>query len=256
MKICILVEDKKEEESFGSEHGLSIYFEKDGKRFLFDTGQSNLFIENAKKLGIDLAKTDYIILSHGHYDHSRGLTFLNLEGNTQIITHSHSIYPKYDGSRYIGFPQIKHDWSILLSEKLKQLTTNVCYLGEIPGEGRSGLGHHVRNNVKCVDHLLDDSAVAINDQERLVILSGCAHSGIVNIVKYAGKLFKPAEIILIGGFHMHKHTLSEINDIIKELKKLNVKTVYPGHCTGKNAIKAMLDSFKGERLYSGKVFEV
>jgi len=220
MKIYVLVEDKKEDEKFEAEHGLSIYFEKDNKKFLFDTGQSNIFLENAKKLGINPEEIDYLILSHGHYDHTGGLTYLRLNCKTDIITHPHSLFLKYDGERYIGFPEYKDDWIILLKERPTQLTKKVHFLGQILGERKYSLGHYIRNSVKNRDFLLDDSAMALVEDDTLIILSGCAHSGIVNIVRYAKKLFNKEKIIVIGGFHMLNYSDKEIDNTLNELKKL------------------------------------
>jgi len=255
MNIYILVEDKKEDIKFEAEHGLSIYFGKDDKKFLFDTGQSDLFLKNANKLGISLSKIDYLIFSHGHYDHTGGLEYLPLSDKTKIIAHPHSLLPKYKGKRYIGFPKFKDDWVVLLKDKPVKLTKNVYFLGQIPGERRSSLGYYIKNNVKSRDFLLDDSAIAIIEDKNLIILSGCAHSGIVNIIKHAKKLFNPKEIIVIGGFHMLNYSDKEIGDTINELKKLKVVKIYPGHCTGQKAVKKLLNYFDGENLYPGKVIK-
>ncbi len=256
MKLYILTEDKKEDENFDVEHGLSVYFEKDNKKFLFDTGQSDLFLKNADKLGIGLDKIDYLILSHGHYDHTGGLTHLQLNKKVKIIAHPHCFYPKYDGIRYIGFPKYKPDWIILLKEKPTKLTKNIHFLGQIPGERRASLGHYIKNSIKSRDFLLDDSGVAIIEKNTLIIISGCSHSGIVNIVKYAKKLFNLEKIIVIGGFHMLNYSGEEIDATIKELKKLGIIKIYPGHCTGEKAIKKILSSFDGDRLYAGKVIKI
>ena len=256
MNIYVLTEDTKKDEKFDAEHGLSLYFEKDNKNFLFDTGQSDLFLKNANKLGIDLSKIDYLIFSHGHYDHTGGLTYLQLNGKVKIIAHPYCLCPKYYGKRYIGFPKHNSELVMLLKEKPAALTKNVHFLGQIPGERRSSLGCYVKDNVKYTDFLLDDSAMAIIENDKLIILSGCAHSGIVNIVKYAKELFNQKEIAVIGGFHMLNYSDKEINSIINELKRLGVIKIYPGHCTGQKAVEKLLNSFDGEGLYSGKVIQI
>ncbi len=256
MKIYTLVEDTKKEEKFESEHGLSIYFEKDGKKFLLDLGQSSMFLRNAKKLNIHLEDIDYLIFSHGHYDHIGGLPYFQAGNQTRIIAHPHTLMPKYDGDRYIGFPKKADDFIIELNEKPLKLTDHVWLLGQIPGERKTNLGHYLKDNVKHKDFLLDDTALVIIEQNAMIILAGCAHSGIVNIVKYATELFHQKEIIIIGGFHMLNYSNEEIEKTIEELNKLKVVKVYPGHCTGNTAINALLDKFTGERLHAGKAIGV
>lgn len=256
MKIHILVEDTKIRSNFESEHGLSVYFEKDGKKFLLDLGQTGMFLRNAKKLNINLKDVDYLVFSHGHYDHTGGLPYFKPGGNTKIIAHPHSLFPKYDGERYIGFPIKADNFMMELKEKPLKLTEHVWYLGQIAGERKNSLGHYLKDKVKHKDFLLDDSALVINEKEKLIIIAGCAHSGIANIIKYAVKLFSDKEITVIGGFHMLNYSYEEIHNTIEELKQLNITRLYPGHCTGNAAIEALLSSFSGERLYSGRVLEV
>lgn len=256
MKIYILVEDTKGKDQFESEHGLSIYFEKDGKKFLFDLGQSSMFLRNAKKTDLELKDCDYLIFSHGHYDHTGGLPYFQKSNKLRIIAHPHCVLPKYDRERYIGFPSNADSSVMEIHEKLLKLTEHVCFLGQIPGERKTSLGHYIKDGIKIEDFLLDDTALTINEENQLIILAGCAHSGIVNITKYAMQLFPKKGIILIGGFHMLNFSKEEIKQTIEELKKLNVTAVYPGHCTGNTAIGALLNSFGGKRLYSGKVLEV
>jgi len=254
MKTYILVEDTAQGD-FESEHGLSIYFEKDKKKFIFDLGQSNIFLKNAKKLHLDLSKVDYLTFSHGHYDHTGGLPFFPVNNPIKIIAHPDCLFPKWDGKRYIGFPKDIENLLMELKDKPTKLSDNVYFLGQIPGE-RNSLGEYVKDNLRHKDFLLDDTALTINDKGMLIIISGCAHSGIVNIVKYAKSLFSHKEIVIIGGFHMLNYSDKEIKTTINALKKLSVVKVFPGHCTGKKSIDALLGAFEGERLYSGKIIEV
>ena len=256
MKLSILVEDTVEDSKFEAEHGLSVYFEKDGKKFLLDLGQSDMFLRNAKKLNIDLSKADFLVFSHGHYDHTGGLPYFPINDKLRIIAHPDCLFPKYKGKKDIGFPENLDNLLIELKEKPTELADNVYFLGQITGKRKYSLGEYIKEGVRHKDFLLDDSAIAITEKDKLIIIAGCAHSGIVNIVKYARELFKAKEIVIIGGFHMLNHAGDEIKEIIERLKNLDVVKVFPGHCTGEKAIEKLLDSFEGERLYSGKIIEV
>ncbi len=245
MKIYILVEDHAKND-MKAEHGLSIYFEEDKKRFLFDTGQSDNFRANAEMLGIDIDSTDFIILSHGHYDHTGGLDYIK----KPIVCHPDCFRPKYVNQEYIGAPECKEEK--IFSRNPYQLTDKVFFLGEIPGD-RRGLGHNERNEK---DFLYDDSAVAIILPERIVLLAGCAHSGIVNIIMYARSLFGNKPIDIIGGLHMLDLSGDEIKTVIRQLKDLNIEKIFAGHCTGDRAISRLRSEFLFEQLFSGKVIEI
>jgi 7,8-dihydropterin-6-yl-methyl-4-(beta-D-ribofuranosyl)aminobenzene 5'-phosphate synthase len=253
MKLYILTEDTAIP-GFESEHGLSVYFEKDGKKFLFDTGQTDIFLKNAEKFGITLTDIDYLIFSHGHYDHTGGLQKFKINKKTKIVCHPLCIKPKYDGKRYIGFPKVKLD--IKFSEVFLKLSDNVYFLGEIPGERKKSLGEVVDEDERKKDFLLDDTGIAITEGDNLIVIAGCAHSGIANIAKYAFLKFPEKKIIVIGGFHMLNYSADEIRKTGEELKKSNVIKVYPGHCTGKEGLAALLNQFPGEKLSAGKQIDV
>ena len=256
MKLYILVEDTINDTKFESEHGLSVYFEKDGKKFILDLGQSDIFLKNSKELNIDLTKVDFLCFSHGHYDHTGGFPFFPMNDKIRIIAHSDCLLPKYDKERYIGFPKNQDNLVMELKDGLMKLADNVYFLGQIIGKRKYWLGEYIKEGVRHKDFLLDDTAIAIIEKDKLIIIAGCAHSDIVNIVKYARELFKAKRIIVIGGFHMLNNSDEEIQETIDELGSLGVVKVFPGHCTGEKAIEKLLDSFKGERIYSGKIIEV
>jgi 7,8-dihydropterin-6-yl-methyl-4-(beta-D-ribofuranosyl)aminobenzene 5'-phosphate synthase len=250
MEYSILVEDHKRAEGIKAEHGLSIYFSAGGKKILFDTGQSDLFQVNAGKMGIDLSDLDYVVLSHGHYDHTGGLRFLPEECKAILVAHPDYCFPKYDGKRSIGIPA-EAKLETWLSQTSLDLAEGVFFLGEIPGV-RKTFGQCVgADGVTRDDPLFDDTGLVVLEGGRAVVLCGCAHSGIVNIAKYVKKLCGPEEMVLVGGFHLHESTEKEIVGVIDELKALKVSAVYCGHCTGKKATELLLEEFGGEELYSG-----
>lgn len=255
MKIFILVDDVKCRGGFEAEHGFSAYFEADGRSFLFDLGASDLFLRNAGKLGLDLSDVDFLVFSHGHYDHTGGWPFFKPGRRTQVLAHPHALLPKFKGKRVIGFPPEADLRPIRTVETPVALTEHVWYLGRIPGESRPTLGRFLKDGLLREDGLWDDTALAIVGEEETILLAGCAHAGIVSIVAYADKLFPGRKTAILGGFHMRDFSRPDIDRILGELKRLGVTRAYPGHCTGRAAISALLGSFAGERLFSGKVVD-
>jgi 7,8-dihydropterin-6-yl-methyl-4-(beta-D-ribofuranosyl)aminobenzene 5'-phosphate synthase len=243
MKIYVLVENHENPDpEIGAEHGLSMFFEYEGKRFLFDCGSSGIFARNAERLGIGLNDIDFVVFSHGHWDHTGGFKALNLPEKTRIVAHPDFLKTRRSGKNGLeGFEFSKE--KMVLTKRPKRLTENVWFLGEIPVKEER-------------DYLFDDSAMAIKKGNEAIVLSGCAHSGIENIVKYASRLLSPERITIIGGFHMWNFSEEKTRDVIKVLKENHVQIVYPGHCTGEKAEQELLESFKGKVLCSGKIIEV
>ncbi len=229
------------------EDGFSAYIEADGTRILFDTGQSGIFLENAKKLGINL-KPDYIVLSHGHRDHTGGLPSLAdspLPKLPVCIGHPHLFYRKFKKGSEFGIPLDEETLSrmctIRLSEGPVWLSENLLYLGEIPRHHSHELpekGRFVLIDGKEVPDLLpDDTALVYRSPGGLVIISGCAHSGICNIIDYAIRITRTEDIAaVIGGIHLYTADNERINTTGEFFREKRVKALYLCHCTGSTAI--------------------
>lgn len=237
MNIKILLEDN----NILNEHGLSIFIQYKDLNILFDTAQSDLFIKNAKKLDIDLSKTDYIVLSHGHYDHGNGLKFLNIE-KKPLICHPDVFLKRFkENNKYIGLNQNKKELSskfkLILSKKPYFINKDICFLGQINSKKTK---YRLKNGE--IDYIKDDTALVINTKKGLVIITGCSHSGIKNIIKYAKKVMKNKKIYaIIGGFHLKKVN-QEVKNLINEFKSID--KIYTGHCTKKEVI----NYFKSKNL--------
>ena len=118
MKIVTLMENTSCLETLTCEHGLSLYLETRGYKILFDAGQSSAFAENAKKLGINLDQVDFVVLSHGHYDHGGGLgKFLECNQTAPVYVSSHAFEPHYSQNGYIGL-----DLSLESNQRIPQAT--------------------------------------------------------------------------------------------------------------------------------------
>lgn len=236
VKITVL---HNELEQFVNSHsGFSVLIEADGKRILFDTSHSDEFIINAKKSGINLDNIDYLVLSHGHWDHTNGLTSLNGSSFT-IIAHPDCFERKYRDVRYIGAPlsieEARKSFRIELYKDPKEITKNVIFLGEIPRtnnfEGKNPVGKKQNGED---DLVLDDSALAIKSGKGLIIITGCGHSGICNTIEYAKKVTKEHRIsAVIGGFHLFDKKQTE--KTICYFKELGDVKIYPLHCLDTHA---------------------
>ena len=226
MIIKVLVEDHNKI----NEHGLSFYIESNGQKILFDTGQSDLYYKNAKEMGIDLSMIDLVVLSHGHYDHGNGLTHL---GGVTLVCHPKVFSKRYRNKKYIGINQsrkeIEEKFDLVTSKKPYFITKDICFLGEVKPRATN---YTLEDG--SIDYIPDDSALAINTENGLVVITGCSHAGIINIIQRSQEVFKKDKIYaVIGGFHL-KEINSALDRVAKALK--NIEIIYTGHCTKKQVI--------------------
>ena len=256
MKISVLSENSSGHFT-PAEHGLSYFIEHDGKKILFDTGQSDLFLRNAQKMKASLETTDFIILSHGHFDHGNGLEYLK-EG--KLVCHPGCFVKRYRANdrTYIGLNKSKEEllsiFDLYTSREPLKITENTYFLGEIPRvtDFESKTTTFILDD-GSPDFVIDDSAVALIIPEGLFIITGCGHSGIVNTLKHAMKETGINKISgIMGGFHL-KNIDKQTNETIRFLKKNNVKHVLPSHCTELPALAAFYDSFSFNQVKTGDI---
>lgn len=259
MKLSVLTENCAGSH-FQAEHGLSYLIEIDEEKILFDTGHTGVFVENATRLGIYIQnEVEKVVLSHGHWDHGNGLKFLN---NKTLITHPGAFmkrYRKKDFS-FIGLELKKNElekrFRIQESREPLQLTRKLWYLGEIPRNNnfeaqQTGFLDENKNE----DFVPDDSALAAISENSLVIISGCAHSGICNICDHAIQVTGIKTIkAVIGGFHL-KQNNGQTQKTIDYFKAKNVNAVYPSHCTELPALAAFHESLNCVTVKTGMVLE-
>jgi 7,8-dihydropterin-6-yl-methyl-4-(beta-D-ribofuranosyl)aminobenzene 5'-phosphate synthase len=241
-----------------AEFGLSYFIEHNGRHILFDTAQTDLFIANAKAMGIDVQKADFIVLSHGHYDHGDGLK--NLQGGN-LICHPGCFVKRFgkNSRNYIGLNQSRAEvairFNLVTSAKPYELFDGAYFLGEIPRQ--TSFESQVTSfsfEDGSPDFVMDDSALALKTDNGIIVVTGCGHSGIVNTLEHAKKVTGDNRILgIIGGFHL-KHNNLQTQETIAYLKKNNVKHVMPSHCTALPALAEFHRVFAVKEIRTGDVF--
>ena len=242
VKIVILVDNNTLiDRYYLGEPAASYYIEAGDLRILFDTGYSDIFLANAKKLGVDLGKLTHIVLSHGHDDHTNGLRFLrdafDLSG-VPIIAHPDCFLPRRCGGLNTGSPYSPESAMQLFTCRPSavpyELSPDCVFLGQIPRENdfecRNPIGERLYNCEWEEDFLLDDSALALRTEAGLFLVTGCSHSGICNILDYAKKVCHTDRIAgILGGFHLLDDAV-RLKKTAHYLKQQHISRLYPCHC--------------------------
>lgn len=247
MKITILCENTVGSH-LGSlaEWGFSALIEFKKTTILFDTGYSNVYLHNAKLLEKDLEVVDFVVLSHYHDDHSRGLQFHNFKTRKKIIFHP-KILDKLPKSLA---KKIKTDFEVILSEEPLEFFKDVFYLGEIPRKNNFEKGAYGK------DEILDDSALAIKSKKGVTIISGCSHSGICNICEYAKKITGQKLYAVLGGFHLFKSNVKAIRGTINYFKKEKPEFILPMHCVDFPTMVKFYNALQCKKFSSGDLIEI
>ncbi len=239
-KITVLCDDRLSSPLF-SEHGFSVLIEKRREgSLLFDTGSTNVFIKNAKILGKDLSKVKNIIISHGHYDHAGGLKYLlDFNKKFRVFLREEAFLPKYSDERFTGV-----DWKslknfldfVIIREEVVKLSDSVYAFGPAPlkndFEEPDPHFYLVKEGNKVRDFFDEELNLVIDEGDGIVLITGCAHRGIVNIVEYAIEKFNKKLKLLMGGFHLYKAPTHKIERVVGILRRFNIDKIAPYHCSG------------------------
>ncbi len=251
MRLTVLVDNYTQVGTkFRGEPGLSYLIEIDEKKILFDTGTSDLFIHNAIAMGLSLNDIDVVVLSHGHGDHTGGLSHLVAKTeahHTKLVMHPLAIVEKQMNGQQFGLtiPIEKLDkaFTMVPSRAPVWISEHLVFLGEIPRrhifEDQVPLGERMEGDYLVPDNLLDDSALAVRTEKGLFIISGCSHAGICNIIEYAREVCQESHITgLIGGFHLFKAD-ERTQKTATFLRDNHITNLYPCHCTSFKARAAI-----------------
>ncbi len=258
MNVTILVDNTALfDRMFIAEHGFSAFIEAGAKKILFDTGYSDAVIRNAAKMGIDLLDLDYIVLSHGHFDHTGGLWHILhrfMEATIEetryrlpkLVAHPRCFLPRprqpiADNGSILSAAAVQRALPLELSAKPLELAPDLFFLGEIerkfpfetfdPGPRRIVLP----DGTIVKDTILDDSALAFRGRDGLVVISGCAHAGICNTIEQAKTLCGETRVLdVIGGLHLQKPG-PQLDGTLAYFRNLKPAALHACHCTSLGA---------------------
>ena len=254
---CVVNNCTKLSSHFWGEHGLSFFIETPGSSFFFDTGQSyEVLSRNISLLNINLYDVNNIIISHGHYDHTGGLSWLISKLNHPTVFADPDIFiKKYsirnDEKKDIGIPvtrQNLENHAILnLSTSIVELYPDVFISGRIPRTNSYETGdielftHDKDQTEKLIqDPVLDDRCIIIKTEKGVILLLGCCHSGIINTLTYVSEYFSDQIHAVIGGAHMASISPERRNFTVAKIKQeFRPNFLYLNHCTGSEIISYM-----------------
>jgi 7,8-dihydropterin-6-yl-methyl-4-(beta-D-ribofuranosyl)aminobenzene 5'-phosphate synthase len=252
VECTILVDNTAQSAELATEHGLSMWIRVDGKNILFDTGMGTALQGNAATLGVDLGQTHFVVLSHGHYDHTGGLAHVFEKGATpRVFMHPNAVSTRYGSlqaqppkpigmrSEIVEFLSAK-SMDTIHTTRPTQITEHVWVTGPVPRKTAfedTGGPFFLDENCLVKDLIDDDQSVWIDTAEGIVLLLGCAHSGLVNTLDYVAEVTGTARFrAVIGGMHLLNASPDRLKATINALKRYQVQLIAPCHCTGESVI--------------------
>lgn len=264
MKIISLIENSPDptQPALKAEHGLSFYIEHRKHIFMSDVGASEAFAHNAHLLDVDLSQVDALAISHHHYDHGGGLRRFvkeNQKGNIYLRQSSTSNFIGKIAllpAKYIGLDQavlVEYADRITYLDQAQEILPGVHLLTELPESHPKPAGDSrlkMRIGKQAVpDTFTHELVTVLEDDDGLVILTGCAHNGVLNMIA-AAKNALPGQPIqaVIGGFHLRRETDQSVRQVGEALLAMDIPAIYTGHCTGETAY-GVLKTILGDRLH-------
>jgi 7,8-dihydropterin-6-yl-methyl-4-(beta-D-ribofuranosyl)aminobenzene 5'-phosphate synthase len=273
-RITILCENLVGRLVGSGEHGFSAFIETDQGNYLFDTGRGPSIVANSLALAKDLRTVQKIFLSHGHYDHTGGLPeVLKLKGRVDVHVHPDVFIDRIhvlqeDGQekkRFVGLP-FKRSYleflgaHFLINKEFTEVEKKIFLTGEVPrgtAFEKPDLRLFAERNGKLgQDVFADDQSLVIDTEKGLILILGCAHSGLVNIINHViGKTGKEKFHAILGGTHLDFLTPAQLEQTIGVLKKMDIERMGVSHCTGMKAAFRLHQEF-GDRFFYGCVGSV
>ncbi len=263
MQIVTLIENMVYDQGLTAEHGLSLYLESGNKKIVFDTGQTGNFVNNAVRLGVDISTVTDLVISHGHYDHTGGiLNFIKNNNHAKIHIKRQAFIKKYRTNKTdsIGIPFDPDFISerINFIDKKTEISSGVFIMPEIiiyEPEDLHYDGMFIKNADQFIPDKFDDELfLAVVNEEKLTIVSGCSHNGIINICETAANQLNLKFNTILGGFHLMNSNEAHIRLLSEYFKKINPEKIGVCHCTGIDKF-AILKNILGKKVfynYTGK----
>jgi len=257
MVLTTLIENLVYQKGLIAEHGLSFYLETGNLKIVFDTGQGENFIHNSRKMGIDLSQADYLIISHGHYDHIGGLHhFLEINQKAKILLKPQALSSKFQNEQFIGLEQIKE----LPPSRLEYITSvrhldyHIFVMPDIknyfPVDSHKD-GFFIQENNEIIPDPFDDELfLSISSNQKITIISSCSHNGITNIIETAKNYFHLPVQTVIGGFHTRKSSDDVLGHIAEYFNTNTINKVGVCHCTGVENFSHLKKAFRAEIFYN------
>ncbi len=253
------------------EHGFSAFIETDKGNYLFDTGIGHSIVANSLVLGKDLRTVRKIFLSHGHYDHTGGLPeVLKIRGKVDIYAHPHVFLDRIavikeeteETKRFVGIPFKKSyleslGANFVFNTEFIEVENGIFLTGEVQRktlfEKQDPRLFAEVNGKITQDIFLDDQSLILDTEKGLILIFGCAHSGMINIINHViNKTREKKFYAILGGTHLDFLTPEQLEESIKSLKKIEVEKIGVSHCTGMRAAFRLHQEF-GDRFFYGCV---
>lgn len=277
MKVTVLMENSTPSARFAARHGLSLFLETDSARILFDVGPDEAFLENAHAAGVDVSTAQTVVISHGHSDHGGGLnTYLDATARTApsapIYVRDGAFVPHVAGTperhNDIGLdPALAENPRVVLTQDQLALGEDLLLFSAVdikhPIVKSNGVLLEETEAGFMPDPFRHEQSLLITEGQRHLLVSGCSHCGILNIMDKAERIAGAPLDVVVGGFHLMdpgsgKVEASEFTrELAKELAARKAR-YYTFHCTGIDAFALLRDEL-GERisyLYAGAQVEV
>ncbi|MCR5210275.1 MAG: MBL fold metallo-hydrolase [Lachnospiraceae bacterium] len=242
-KIKIIIDNRPQDNILG-EWGLSVLIRYADKNILLDAGSSDLFLENMKKLGIDVEDIDLAVLSHAHYDHANGMpAFFKHNKKAKLYVRegtSDDCYKRvFLFRKYIGIP---HDMLSEYPDRIEAVSGDRRLIDGVwliphKTDGLESIGKREKMCRKTkkgwvTDDFSHEQSLVLDTDKGLVILNSCSHGGAANIINEVQGTFPDKKVYgIIGGFHLFNKTDDEIRGFAEKLRATGIEYICTGHCT-------------------------